>query len=122
MHGPNAIVALSERVVAEDLVASLQGHFQFIYQARSFEEVRAAMLKYRPHVLIVDVELAPLSAIERLRREYKGVSVICTHRLANEDLWLEALSVGATDLYELHDVAGMVRAALGQGAARAMAA
>jgi DNA-binding response OmpR family regulator len=122
MQAPNAVIAINDPDVAKDLSASLQGHFNFIYRAPSLAEVRAAMLKYRPEVLILDVELAPLSTIQRLRREYKGVTVVCTHRLADEDMWVNALNAGANDVCRLTDVAGLVRAATGQTRTRAVAA
>jgi hypothetical protein len=122
MQAPNAVIAVSDLAVAKSLAASLQGYFNFIYLAESFGQVRAALLKYRPSVLVLDVELAPLSSIQRLRREYQGVTVVCTHRLADEDLWLNALNAGASDVCELTDVAGLARAAVRQAPPPAAAA
>ncbi len=121
MPSPNAILALSDHDLALRLRASLQQHFQFILVAASFDEARGSILRYRPLVFIVDVELAPLSEIELLRREYGGMNVVCTHRLADEDLWTNALNAGASDVCCSSDVAGIVRAALYGRAARAAA-
>jgi len=121
MQTPHAIIALGDRDLAHTLRGSLQQHFQFIVVAASFDEARAAIPRYRPLVLIVDVELAPLSEIERLRREYSGMNVVCTHRLADDDLWTDAVNAGASDVCRSSDLAGIVRAALGGHSARAAA-
>jgi hypothetical protein len=33
-----------------------------------------------------------------LHQEFPGLSIVCTHRLADDELWAEALSRGASDV------------------------
>jgi DNA-binding NarL/FixJ family response regulator len=122
MQPPNAIIALGDRVLAQILCDSLEQHFNFIYLAATFDQARSAIPRYRPLVIIVDVELAPLSEIELLRRQYRGMNVVCTHRLADDSLWTDALNAGASDVCQSSDVAGIMRAALCGHAARGNAA
>jgi DNA-binding NarL/FixJ family response regulator len=106
-----AILQSDSRTV-RSLASSLCHHFHAIHAARSMEELREAIAKHRPEVAILDVEMVPLSEIERLHREFTGVCIVATHRLADEEMWTAALAAGAADVCSSRDTPSIVNSAL----------
>ena len=98
--------------IAQSLAASLLSSFRSVHAVRSLEELRAGILKHRARVVILDMEMAPLPEVERLSHEFPGLSVVCTHRLADEEMWTAALSAGASDICPTYDTHGILTAAL----------
>ena len=105
------VVAQSDPKSAELLAASLHSHFKAVHIARDFEEVRSSVSKHRADLLVIDLELASLAAVEALRRELPATAVVCTHRLADEALWTRALAAGALDCCHTSDIRSIVLAA-----------
>lgn len=112
MQPLNVVVLQSSAEVAQNLQYSLQSHFNFIYLARNLGEAKIAIPKYRAQVLILDLELVPRAEVECLRREFPGICLVCTHRLADEEMWTEMVSAGASDLCVSADSQGILSAAL----------
>ncbi|MCI0352017.1 MAG: hypothetical protein L0Z53_21565 [Acidobacteriales bacterium] len=107
----NIVVAQHDSVSAEALAASLQHHFRVVALARNFDELRSAIPKHRADVAVIDLEMTTLSDIDALHQEFRGVDIVCTHRLADERLWTKALAAGATDCCHPSDVRSIVFAA-----------
>jgi len=105
------VVAQVEPQSAESLAVALRHHFKAVYVARDFEEARVAVPRHRADLLVVDLELTSLAAIEQLRRELPATAVVCTHRLADQSLWERALAAGALDCCHTSDVRSIVLAA-----------
>jgi DNA-binding NarL/FixJ family response regulator len=123
MEPVNVVVLQNDSRVAKELFASLQIHFNFMYLAKTLEEVREAIPRYRAAVAVLDMELASRTEVEKLRREFPGVALVCTHRLADEEMWKDAVQAGASDLCFSADSHGIVTAALrSTRATRSMAA
>jgi len=99
-------------VVAQSLTKSLLSSFRSVHAVRSMEELRTSILKHRARVAILDMELASLPEVERLSHEFPGVSVVCTHRLADEEMWTAALSAGASDICPTYDTRSILNAAI----------
>jgi len=94
------------------ICASLCHHFNAIYAAENMEQLRQKIARERVHLAIVDMEMAGLSEVERLRRDFAGLCVICTHRLADDEMWTAALNAGAADMCASVDTRGILSAAL----------
>jgi len=62
--------------------------------------------------VILDLELSSLSDVEQLSREFPDVSIVCNHRIADEQMWTATLNAGATDCCPSSDTKGIARAAL----------
>jgi 3-dehydroquinate dehydratase len=62
-------------------------------------------------VAIVDLELAALSEVRQLTHEFSTTTIVCTHRLADEKMWTDALAAGASDCCYSSDVRAIVLAA-----------
>ena len=99
-------------VVAQSLTNSLLSSFRSVHPVRSMEELRSSILKHRAKVVILDMELASLPEVERLSHEFPGLSVVCTHRLADEEMWTAALSAGASDICPTYDTHSILSAAV----------
>lgn len=104
----NAVLAQNQ---VEILCASLRDHFKSISVAGNWEELRTSVPRSRADVAILDLELVDFHQIEQLRREFPELIIVCTHRLADEDIWTRALSAGAQDCCHPSDVRAIVHAA-----------
>lgn len=102
----------SDAGIARTLCSSLCHHFHVIHAAKDVEELRQIISKNRVDVVIVDIERACLSEIECLRRDFAALSIVCTHRLADEEMWTAALNAGAADMCSSVDTSSIVTAAL----------
>jgi DNA-binding response OmpR family regulator len=85
---------------AQTLAVSLSQHFESVYLASSYEEVRPAVAKNRAEALVLDLEISGPGEVERLHREFPSLCIVGTHRLADDKLWAEAMSLGASDICE----------------------
>jgi AmiR/NasT family two-component response regulator len=102
----------SDSRIARGLAASLCHHFQIIHVTHSMGELREIIVQHRTELVILDLEMASMSEIERLHREFTGVCIVCTHRLADEEMWTAALNAGASDVCPAFDTRTIVAAAL----------
>jgi DNA-binding NtrC family response regulator len=85
---------------AQTLAVSLSQHFESVHLARSCAEVSPAVSKHRAGALVLDLETSGPGEVERLHREFPSLCIVGTHRLADDKLWAEAMSLGACDICE----------------------
>jgi DNA-binding NarL/FixJ family response regulator len=107
----SVVVAQSNSKTAEMLAKSLYNHFRVVHLAGSLEELRQAVPKHRADVVIVDLEMATFNEVQQLKRDFSATTVVCTHRLADEKMWMDALAAGASDCCYSSDVRAIVLAA-----------
>lgn len=107
----SVVVAQSSAKVNETLAKSLYNHFRVVTTASSLGDLMHSIPKHRADVAIVDLELADMRQVEELVRQFSDTTVVCTHRLADEKMWTEALAVGAADCCNSSDVRAIVLAA-----------
>lgn len=105
------VVAQNNAKAAESLARSLHNHFRLVNVARNVNELRHSIPRHRADVAIVDLELAALAEIQELRKEFGATTFVCTHRLADEKMWTDALAAGAADCCNASDVRSIVMAA-----------
>jgi DNA-binding NarL/FixJ family response regulator len=108
----SVVLLQSNPEIAQSLAATLLSSFRSVHAVRSLEELRASILKHRARVVILDMEMAPLPEVERLSHEFPGISLVCTHRLADEEMWTAALGAGASDICPTNDTHSILNAAL----------
>ncbi len=111
-----AVVVQSDPESAAALARSLVRHFHTVRVAGSLEEVRAAIPRHRADFAVVDLELVGMAAIQQLRRDFASLSIVCTHRLPDENLSTSAQAAGALDCCHVSDVRSIVLAAMRQPA------
>jgi len=116
MRPLNAVVAQCSTRASECLVKPLHTHFRAVHTAKNLEELRALIGGRQADVAIIDLEMVELSQLQQLARDYAGTTIICTHRLADEQLWAEALAAGAADCCHSFDIRAIVLAASRHGA------
>jgi DNA-binding NarL/FixJ family response regulator len=107
----SVIVAQSNLKSAESLAKSLYNHFRAVNLADNIEELWRAIPRHRADVAVVDLEMTNLEKVRELRREFPATTLVCTHRLADEKMWIEALAAGAADCCFTSDVRAIVLAA-----------
>jgi DNA-binding NtrC family response regulator len=100
MEPMSVVLYQNDARTAQILANSLAQHFQSVHLARSHEELRPTIARNRAEVLVLDMEESYWGEVERLHREFPSLSIVCTHRLADEELWTEALNKGASDVCE----------------------
>lgn len=89
--------------LAQALASTLSLHYHAVYIATSLEELRIDIPRHRADVAVLDIESSCLTDVERLHREFPGVSIVCTHRVADEEMWAAALNAGASDMCPAFD-------------------
>lgn len=112
MHAQGVVLFLSDSKITQSLVASMSSSFHSVRAVRSLIEVRADIAKHRAQVVVLDMELAGFPEIRRLHHDFPEVCVVCTHRLADEEMWAAALDAGAADICPATDTQGILAAAL----------
>jgi hypothetical protein len=85
---------------AQALARGLAQHFESVYLARGYEEVRPTVARHRADAVVLDLETSGPGEVERLHHEFPGLCIVGTHRLADDKLWAEAMSLGASDICE----------------------
>ncbi len=111
MRPLSVVVAQSNSKTAEMLAKSLYNHFRVVHLAGDVDELRLAIPRHRADVAIVDLELAAFSEVRQLKRDFATTTIVCTHRLADEEMWTAALAAGASDCCYSSDVRAIVLAA-----------
>jgi DNA-binding NtrC family response regulator len=106
------VVLQSDPTIAQRLAGILSDHFQSVHVARSLPEVRSAVPRFRAGAAILDMEASGLSEVEFLHREFPRLAIVCTHRVADEEMWASALKAGASDMCPSSDMEGIVQSAM----------
>ncbi len=83
---------------AQALVVSLSQYFGSVNRVNKYEEVRSAVTGYHADVLVLDMESSRSDAVGRLHQEFPSLRIVATHRLADDQLWTEAMNQGAADV------------------------
>jgi DNA-binding response OmpR family regulator len=112
MQHSNVVLLQSDPKIAQTMALMLADSFHQVHVARSVDELRHAAIKYRPAAIVLDLESASLAEVERLKKEFEGVRVICNHRVADEEMWTRTLNVGADDCCPSSDMRGIVFSAV----------
>lgn len=98
--------------VARFLSGQLCHHFHAIHIVCSVPELRDVIVRFRPDVVVVDMEAANLADVDRLHREFANLCIVCTHRIADEEMWTAAIDAGAADICSATDTRGIITAAM----------
>jgi DNA-binding NarL/FixJ family response regulator len=110
MQPLSIVIANRDSHSASQLAASLNTYFRNVSVVRSLDEVRNAIPKHRAQLAILDLELASVEDVERLAHEFNHTSIVCTHRIPDDEMWASALAAGAIDCCPSDDAAGIVNA------------
>lgn len=97
--------------VARSLAGGLRPHFS-VQVAGSQEELRDNVVRNHPEAVILNIEHWRLTEVESLRREFPQLSIVCTHRIPDEEMWMAAMSAGASDVCPTDDVGNVLTSVL----------
>ena len=112
MQSLNVVLLQGDTGVAQSLVRALSKTFHSVQQVNSVNDLRSTIAKERARLAIVDMERASLSDVEHLSHEFPAARFVCTHRIADEELWAKAMNAGAVDVCPSDDTRAILHAAL----------
>ncbi len=110
MRPINVVLAHRDQRAAETLAGLLRKQFRNLTVAASLEETRSAVARMRAPFAVLDLELVGFAEVKQLCSEFPSTAFVCMHRLADEAIWAEALSVGAVDCCLPGDLNGILQA------------
>lgn len=110
MHAANVVLYQKDAGAARALINQLSQHLHAVHLARNCDEIRSNIVRHRADILILDLENTCLKELEILHHEFPALSIVCTHRLADDELWTAALTQGAADVCEPRNTEDVMRA------------
>jgi DNA-binding NarL/FixJ family response regulator len=120
--GLSVVVLQRDPAIAQSLASGLRSLFQSVLVSGSERELRDLVAQNLPEVAVLDVEGLQFADVEKLHQDFPSLSILCTHRVPDEEMWMAALEAGAVDVCPSYDVeailASILRSvALAQGTA-----
>lgn len=112
MQALSVVLLQGDSRIAQSLASSMAQSFHSVHAVHSLEELRSRIVRQRAEVVIVDLELISVDDLERLAKDFPGTRVVCTHRLADEDMWAPAMNAGAADIFPAHETRAIHAAAV----------
>jgi len=85
---------------AQSLEVSLSQHFEPVRLVRTYEELSTVIAKNRAAVLVLDLESSRTDAVRHFHHEFPSLCIVATHRLADDEVWTDAMTQGAADVCE----------------------
>jgi len=98
MQPVNVVLYHYDPRTAQILAAGLSQQSISVYFVRDREDLSPTLTRSQPGVLVLNMETSPAGEVENLHREHPAIPIVCTHRLADDEMWAEALSRGASDI------------------------
>jgi hypothetical protein len=111
MQPLNVVIALENCVLAEQLAIALHPHFRGVSIARDLQELCLKTLRNRATMAVVGLEVVTLAELATFCKEFPSVAVVCTHRVPDEQMWMQILNAGAIDCCYTFDIRVIVEAA-----------
>jgi DNA-binding NarL/FixJ family response regulator len=100
MEALSVVLYQNDPRTAQTLAVSLSQHFDSVYLAGTYQEVSPAVARHRAEAVVLDLETSGPDEVKRLHREFPDLCIVGTHRLADDQLWTQAMSLGASDICE----------------------
>jgi DNA-binding NarL/FixJ family response regulator len=116
----SVVVLEKDPGVARSLAGGLRGHF-LVHVAGSDQELRDSLARNSPEAVVLNIEYWRLTDVESLHRDFPQIPIVCTHRVPDEEMWMAALSAGASDVCPSDDMGNLLTAVLRTTSPRAAA-
>jgi DNA-binding response OmpR family regulator len=107
----NIVVLEKDPRVAKSLAGGLRPHFS-VHVTRSREELRDNVARTHPQAVVLNIEHWLLDDVESLHRDFPTLPIVCTHRIPDEEIWMAALTAGASDVCPADDVENVLTSVL----------
>lgn len=108
----SAIVVHQSEAPAQILAESLRQHLRFVSTAACLNEACTQAKLHRAQLMILDVDTIALNQVSGLLKELPGITIVCTHRSADDPVLDEVLAAGAADCCLESDIRAIVHAAI----------
>ena len=112
MHASGVVVLQSDPHIAQVISNTLSSQVRWVRRVASLQELKTSIAKSRAEVVILDIEATPFQVVRELSREFPLTRFVCTHRLADEEMWMDALAAGAADICSSSDTRAILNSAL----------
>ena len=110
MSDSNLVVLQSDADIERLLVAALTDHAKQVHATRCMAQLRHEVTQTRARIVVLDMEAVSIAEIEEFVRDFPFVTLVCNHRLADDDVWKAAMNAGAEDCYASRDTRGILNA------------
>jgi DNA-binding response OmpR family regulator len=110
--GFSVVVLENDPRVAQSLAGKLSAHFHAVHLARSSDELRERIVHSHPEAIVLDIANFRLSDVRNLHNDFPSLPIVCLHRVPDEQMWVDALDAGATDVCGADDAQHVVSSVL----------
>ena len=107
----SVVVLEKDPSVARSLAGGLRPHFS-VHLTGSREELQESLVRNHPEAVVLNIEYWRLTDVESLHRDFPKLSIVCTHRIPDEEMWMAALDAGASDVCAADDVGNVLMSVL----------
>ncbi len=104
------VIAQHDHEVALGLANNLRSHFDQVSVLNSGQELRAILQRNEARLAVLDLELVALEEVRKLSQTLQNLTIVCTHRSPDEQMWAAALAAGAFELCHPCDIPSILRA------------
>jgi DNA-binding NarL/FixJ family response regulator len=99
----SVVILEKDPIVARSLAGGLRTHF-LVHVTDTHEELLDNVARNRPEAVVLNIEMWRLTDVESLHKDFPELPIVCTHRVPDEEMWVTALSAGASDVCACDDV------------------
>ncbi|MFY9947789.1 MAG: hypothetical protein WAK27_03775 [Candidatus Sulfotelmatobacter sp.] len=110
--GLSVVVFETDPRVAQTLAGKLSSHFHPVHLTHSGDELRQRVASNRPEAVVLDMEASRLTDVRSLHEDFPMLPIVCTHRIPDEQLWIDALEAGASDVCQSDDAQDVLTSVL----------
>lgn len=110
MPSPTIVIAQNDSAVAMELANRLHAHFARVAVAENTAELRTMLLRHEARIAVLDLELVEMEEVRQLARVFEELTIVCTHRSPDEQMWMAALNAGAVEFCHPEDIRSILRA------------
>jgi len=105
------VVLERDPILARSIAGGLQPHFS-VEVTRTPEELRDNVVRNRPEAVVLNIEDSRLTDVVSLHQDFPELSIVCTHRVPDEEMWMAALEAGASDVCPADDIGNVLTSVL----------
>ena len=110
MPSPTVVIAQNDPTIALALANDLHAYFARVTVADSIMELRTLLARHEARVAVLDLELVNVDEVNQLARSFGDLTIVCTHRSPDEQMWMAALNAGAVEFCHPQDIRSILRA------------
>jgi DNA-binding response OmpR family regulator len=110
--GLSVVVLEHDPRVAQSLAGKLSIHFTAVVLASSRDELRESISHTRPEAVVLDMENSQLTDVRNLHQDFPSLPIVCLHRIPDEQMWIDALDAGASDVCPADDAQNVLYSVL----------